>query len=76
MDKDKKENFRMALGLVLAATQYAVLKFTYHRYSGHAQLKLWNRVLVKSKEPSSGGLKYSYKNIKKILGNPDTLFNQ
>ena len=33
MDEDKKKNFRMELvkkGLIFAATQYAVLKFTYH----------------------------------------------
>ena len=33
MDQDKKENFRMEIvkkDLVLAAIQYAVLKFTYH----------------------------------------------
>ena len=33
MDEDKKERFRIEIvkkGLVLAAIQYAVLKFTYH----------------------------------------------
>ena len=43
MDEDTKENFRMELvekGLVVAAIQYAVSKFTYHRCFAHAQLKL------------------------------------
>ena len=43
MDEDKKENFRMKIvkkGLVFAAIQYAVLKYTYHRCFAHAQLKL------------------------------------
>ena len=30
--------------MVFAATQYAMLKFTYHQCFAHAQLKLWNRV--------------------------------
>ena len=43
MDEDKKENFRMEIakkGLVFAVSQYAVLKFTYHRYFAYQQLKL------------------------------------
>ena len=43
MDEDKKENFRMEIakkGLVFAAIQYAVLKFTYDRCLAYAQLKL------------------------------------
>ena len=43
MDEDKKENFRMEIvkkGLVFAAIQYAVLKFTYHQCLAYAQLKL------------------------------------
>ena len=43
MEEDKKENFRMEMvkkGLVFAAMQYAVLKFTDHRCLAHAQLKL------------------------------------
>ena len=40
---DKKEDFIKEIvktGLAFAAIQYAVLKFTYHRYFAHAQLKL------------------------------------
>ena len=43
MDEDKKENFIMEIvkkGLVFAAIQYAVLKFTYQQCFAHAQLKL------------------------------------
>ena len=43
MDEDKKENFRIEIvkkSLVVAAVQYAVLKFTYHQFFAHALLKL------------------------------------
>ena len=43
MDEDKKEIFRLEIvqkGLVFAAIQYVVLKFTYQRCFAHAQLKL------------------------------------
>ena len=43
MDEDKNEKFRMEIvkkGLVFAAIQYAMLKFTYHWYFAHTQLKL------------------------------------
>ena len=49
MDEDKKKNFRMELvkkGLIFAATQYAVLKFTHHWCFVHVQLKLWNSVFA------------------------------
>ena len=51
MDEDKKENFKTEIvkrGLAFTAIQYAVLKFTYHRFFANVQLKLWNCILMKA----------------------------